>query len=147
MTYFADLAPIGYLGKNSGKALAVGWLEADHDYPRGAVGPDVVAALERLYQHTWQPVTAAGWHDCSLCGRKPEDGPITREIGGERELLGAKNLLVPAGSVIYAAPSLILHYIENHGYRPPDEFLEALRALDPTEEGYKAECVRIWYGT
>jgi hypothetical protein len=69
-----------------------------------------------------------------------------REIGGRKELLGVKNLLVPAGDVIYAAPSLIIHYIEHHGYKPPDEFLAALAALDPTGDGYRADCERIWNG-
>ncbi len=147
MTYFADLAPFTYLGPCSGDARAVGWLEAEHDYLRGDVEPGVITALERLFQHAWQPVTTAGWHDCSLCGRKLEDGPITREIAGTHELLGVKNLLVPAGSVIYGAPSLIIHYIEDHGYQPPDEFLEALRLLDPTVDEYQAECERIWNGS
>ena len=146
MTYFADLAPFTYLGPCSADALAVGWLEADHDYVRGDVPPDVVVALERLFQHAWEPVTAKGWHDCSLCGRQPGDGPITREIAGRRALVGAKNLLVPAGSVMYAAPSLVIHYIEDHGYKPPDEFVAALRALDPASDEYPAECARLWNG-
>jgi hypothetical protein len=145
VTYFDDLAPCTYLGPSRGCALAVGWLEAGHDYAHGRVEPDIVAALARLFEHAWEPVTTHGWHDCSLCARQPEDGPITREIAGQRELLGVKNLLVPFRGVIYAAPSLIIHYIEAHGYRPPDAFVEALGAIDPTAAHYRAECERLWF--
>jgi hypothetical protein len=146
MTYFADLAPFIYLGRSAGDVRGVGWLEGDHDFVCGDVPPGVVTALEQLFLHAWQPVTAAGWHDCSLCGRKESDGPLTREIGGTRHLMGVANLLVPAGDVIYAAPSLIIHYIEDHRYRPPDAFLEALAAIDPAADAYGSECERIWYG-
>jgi len=33
---------------------------------------------------------------------------------------------VDGHGVNYAAPTLIVHYIENHKYRPPDEFIEAV---------------------
>jgi len=144
VTYFADLAPFTYLGPTKGPALAVGWLEADHGYERGEVVLGVVEALERLFVHAWEPICAGGWHDCSLCPRKPTDGPITREIAGRRELLGVKNLLLPAGDVIYATPSLVIHYIEDHGYKPPDEFIKALLELDPAADEYEAECRRLF---
>ncbi len=31
---------------------------------------------------------------------------------------------------VYAAPTLIYHYMKNHNYRPPNEFLEALDEMD-----------------
>jgi hypothetical protein len=61
-------------------------------------------------------------------------------------LIGARNLWVPTKECVYVTPSMIAHYIRNHGYRPPDEFivavmsfprtrtrdyLDALRAVDP----------------
>jgi hypothetical protein len=146
MTHFADLAAFTYLGPCAGDARAVGWLEAEHEFVRGDVPSDAMGRLELLFQHAWQPVYAKGWHDCSLCGFTVKNPPIMREIGGRKELLGVKNLLVPAGDVIYAAPSLIIHYIEDHGYKPPDEFLEALATIDPTQDEYRAECERIWNG-
>lgn len=33
---------------------------------------------------------------------------------------------VTGGQVIFAAPVLIVHYIEDHGYLPPAEFLRAV---------------------
>jgi hypothetical protein len=43
--------------------------------------------------------------------------------------LGSAEIRVPgSGGRIYAAPDLIYHYVEAHGYRPPDEFVEAVMA-------------------
>lgn len=41
-------------------------------------------------------------------------------------------LWLPGRDVWYAAPITILHYIAEHAYRPPDEYLEAIDLLDPT---------------
>ena len=103
-----------------------------------------IAQLERLILHGWQPVCAAGWHDCSLCGRKPTDGPLMRPIAGEPTMIGAANLFVPASDVLYVAPSLVIHYVEDHGYLPPEEFLVALRAVEPTSARYRQACRRLW---
>ncbi|AVT38709.1 hypothetical protein [Plantactinospora sp. BB1] len=38
----------------------------------------------------------------------------------------------PSGSgVMFAAPSLIWHYVTAHSYRPPTEFIEAVQQYDP----------------
>jgi hypothetical protein len=31
--------------------------------------------------------------------------------------------------IVYAAPTLVCHYIQAHGYFPPEEFIEAVRRL------------------
>jgi hypothetical protein len=35
---------------------------------------------------------------------------------------------VPGSGVTYVAPEGIIHYVERHDYRPPDEFCAALLA-------------------
>ena len=40
--------------------------------------------------------------------------------------LGASNLFVPTSEVLFVAPSLVVHYIDAHQYRPPDSFLDAV---------------------
>jgi hypothetical protein len=144
MTYFADLANCDYFRDDAPWLLSVGWLEAGHAYTQGPVAPEHVEALERLLVGTWQPVVAAGWHNCSLCGRTDYDKPFTRLIGGEHKLLGADNMFVPHGDRMYVAPTLVLHYIDAHGYRPPEEFLRAAAATDPTRPEYAAACERLW---
>lgn len=35
--------------------------------------------------------------------------------------------------VVYSAPSLVLHYLERHRYRPPEEFVRAVEERDGHE--------------
>ena len=136
MTHFADLTgdPIQH----------VGWLEAGQPYSRGAATPADVRLLERLVLRTWKPMFGShGWHDCTLCGRKPADGPIMRNIDGRATLLGGSEIYLPDGEILYSAPTLILHYIEVHEYQPPEAFLRALRAVDPGAPEYHARCGAI----
>jgi len=43
---------------------------------------------------------------------------------------------VPSGELLYIFPDLTVHYIEQHGYKPPEEFVTAILAspLPDTEE-------------
>jgi len=51
-------------------------------------------------------------------------------------LLGGAEIWIPDSSQGYfAAPDLIIHYIEEHQYLPPREFLSALAIVDPAELG------------
>ena len=127
----------------------VGWLDGAEPFSQGAVSVDDIALLEQLVIYTWKPpFCAAGWHDCTLCPRKPTDGPIMWDIGGKQTMLGATEIYVPAGQVIYSAPNLILHYIQDHGYCPPEVFLQAVRRIDPQSPDYHATCDaiagRVW---
>ncbi len=136
MTYFEDMSgdPIKH----------VGWLEAGRAYAKGEVPKSDVERLERLTLLTWKPpFRAHGWHDCTLCGRRPADGPMKRTIAGQSVLLGAWEIFVPDGNIMYSTPTLILHYIEDHGYLPPPAFLQALRAADPGAPAYTAACSAV----
>ncbi len=129
----------------------VGWLDADQPFLKGVLSADDVVLLERLVVHTWKPpLMAGGWHDCTLCPRKPTDGPILWDMDGQERMLGATEIYVPADEVMYSAPNLILHYMADHGYRPPQVFLEAVREVDPQSPEYHAACDtfsrRAWGG-
>jgi hypothetical protein len=45
--------------------------------------------------------------------------------------MGTANVFVPAGDVVFVAPSLLLHYIDSHEYQPPSEFQRAVKACPP----------------
>jgi hypothetical protein len=55
-----------------------------------------------------------GYHECEMCG---EGGPETH---GE--------FFIDLEGVRYILPDMVLHYITDHGYTPPDAFLSAVRA-------------------
>jgi hypothetical protein len=78
----------------------------------GEVSAEVYMKLEELLVDPWQPAVSAGLHPCDLCVYRPEKQ-------------GTKNLFVPGDQRVYVAPELILHYVNAHGYRPPQEFCEA----------------------
>jgi hypothetical protein len=100
---------------------AVGWLSAEHEFTNGEVAPRALDALRVLVSDGFCPVTLAGPHLCEFCSRVRDSG----------------NVLVPSGEVLYAAPAMVVHYIEAHGYQPPDAFVEAVLACPaPPQPAY-----------
>lgn len=121
MTHYADLSPCDYLPlADARKPLAIGWLDAESPYPKGDVDEQFMAKLVELLVDPWQPAVAMGRHECPFC--RFSGGPATFQFGNTTARMGVSNLFVPATGVIYVAPSLILHYIDSHGYAPPEEF-------------------------
>jgi hypothetical protein len=120
--FIADLSTEGYFVR--GEAIrAVGWLEGDHPYSRGSVPAPFLQRLKEQVESqrvepTFRIIMFLGWHDCSLC----PPGDRMRE---------SRNLLIPTPEVLYAAPAMIVHYIEDHDYRPPQEFIDAVMACPP----------------
>ena len=55
-----------------------------------------------------------GCHSCDFCGKA----------------LGFGSFGVPAGDKLYYAPDMIAHYVEQHDYDPPAEFIAAVRDGD-----------------
>jgi hypothetical protein len=119
MAYFADLSNYAYSGdrpKGPAVMLNVGWLAAEQPFPTGACPADFIARLRELAQ---KPVALMrGFHWCEFCPR-PIDWERTPRGSGEIRVSGVRG-------VTYAAPALVLHYVEAHGYRPPEEFIAAV---------------------
>jgi hypothetical protein len=131
MAWLADLSPCSDPGEYGALVLAVGWIDRDHDYTRGPVGPRFIGRLVELLEDPWQPRQTLGWHDCTLC--RLSRGPRTFEYQGRVVKLGVNNLFVPAPDQhrLYIAPSFILHAMDAHGYAPPMEFVRAVRRCPP----------------
>jgi hypothetical protein len=98
---------------------AVGWLAKGQSYRTGEVAPEFYAALHAHVCAAWQPVGMPGIHLCEFCSQPLPNG---RFVGGN------SNVWIPCADWVFVAPGLILHYIEVHGYRPPDEFIDAVLA-------------------
>jgi len=109
--HYPDLATECQVARGA-RVRAVGWLAEGHVFTRGDVDAKVIPALAQLRDEGWVHVAAAGPHECELCR-------------GARE---ARNILVPAPDVLYVAPAMVIHYIDDHAYRPPPEFVAAVLA-------------------
>ena len=74
----------------------------------------------------------AGWHDCELCHGKDEwypggeIGPLTEWQGRQQRIYGHGHFLIRYNDIVYLAPVMILHYILDHEYKPPDVFIDAV---------------------
>lgn len=111
--------------------LAVGWLEPDAPHEKGKTDAAFFARLIDFLEEPWQPFAAAGRHPCGFC--RLTGGPTSVSVEPERGPglsvdVGIANLFVPGRDVLYMAPSLIVHFIDAHEYKPPYEFVEAVMA-------------------
>ena len=60
------------------------------------------------------------FHLCEYCDKQMEGDKTVCAMGnGEIRVIGKDGQ-------VYSAPKLIIHYIEAHGYKVPDEFIEAV---------------------
>src|SRR5262245_4352681 len=122
MSHFVDLSPSGYFGRWEESLFAVGWLESDHEFARGAVGEDVFSALVRLWVDPWHARATARRQPCPSCRVRKGPGHLTYQ--GMSVPRGSANLFVPGRNKVFAAPPMILHYVDAHEYAPPAELLE-----------------------
>jgi hypothetical protein len=130
VTFYEDLSPYTHYGADSGASVRnVGWLEADRPFPVGPVGSPLAQRvfLSRLTAAAAAPTGPmfVGTHRCGLC---PAGGP-----SGSGEIRAT----MEDGTVL-AAPALVAHYVEDHGYRPPDAFVAAVCAGRTAVPDYQA---------
>ncbi|MEV6304072.1 hypothetical protein AB0M02_32035 [Actinoplanes sp. NPDC051861] len=132
MTHFEDLSPYEYWKKtwpqvapeHAEAMLNVGWLDPGVPYPKGRSAAEILAALR---EKALEPVRLMrGVHHCGFCdSRSPL--PFRSEISGRQGWLGNGELEVTAADgTIFVAPTLVVHYVGEHDYLPPQSFLDAL---------------------
>ncbi|MER7706097.1 hypothetical protein ABTX81_24785 [Kitasatospora sp. NPDC097605] len=167
MTFFPDLSPYSYLAEDgvahaggsyyasfvpSRRRINVGWLSGRHGYTTGPV-PD--GFLVRLLDiRRWQNVNLTrGFHVCELCPPgKEKAGLLTVEHKGDVLHLGNGEIRVPGTSgEVFAAPTLIAHYVDGHDYLPPVSFIDAVLLCPdgwmsgPDAPGVPADATRYDY--
>lgn len=117
MSYFPDF------GKEtavvSGPLIrAIGWLSAAQDFNVGSVPIEFSERLELICERWDEGVEALGWpvpgeaHTCELCG----------------DFHAAGSVGVPGEGILFVAPEMVAHYVDDHGYLPPADFVEAVLA-------------------
>src|SRR5438105_2495307 len=103
MSWYADLSTHTMVA-NGDHVRAVGWLSSSHPFPQGDSSPAFLARLRKFVRLAgdsadalWFPAFG-GVHLCELC----------------RGFHHGCNFGVPAGGVLYVAPAMIGHYVEEH---------------------------------
>jgi hypothetical protein len=130
MTHYADLSPYEYVKESVPAAVTavnVGWLEPGEEYPQGDVPDGFVEALATIVRDSRQ-MKMRGWHGCGLPHvGYTADYPIRVDVGGQKVALGGAEVRVVARSGEWMiAPDLILHYVSDHSYKPPADFIDAV---------------------
>ena len=112
-----DLAPyVGSVDEGLGYVpLLVGWLRRGQPFQTGSVPAGFMDRLLPFCHEANVVGRTAGRRPCELdrqCQLPPTH--LTAEI----RVIGDED--------IYAAPTLIYHYVTIHNYKPPDEFITAV---------------------
>jgi hypothetical protein len=135
MAYFEDLSDYDYLGPTSSgdRGKSVGWLERGYRFDTARPSEELLEALWRYCKISVRQTR--GIHSCDFC--KDELWYIA-ERNGEKLIIGSSEIRVFSKSgTIYAAPTLLYHYVESHNYSPPEEFVRAvLEEPDPAKPSY-----------
>jgi hypothetical protein len=126
MAYYPDLTPFEYHFVEE-PMLNVGWLSKGQPFRRGPVPLAFAHELRMLVRN---PVELTrGRHVCEFC-EPPLDlisAFPTYEDVWEMFRCGNGEIQVRGSSgVVYCAPELILHYVAEHQYQPPQEFIDAV---------------------
>lgn len=158
--YYKDLSPYRDGGADSDdmlnvypEILNVGWLGTAASFPTGLVRPELVDKLTEMtfldlidresVRHGFANVNIHMMHvrgapyGCPFCepaGREIRMRPdrLKYYSGSEDMVLGRNEMCIPAadGVIFYSFPTMLVHYIKDHGYLPPKQFLDALEAFD-----------------
>ncbi|MDP3508647.1 MAG: hypothetical protein Q8T09_11695 [Candidatus Melainabacteria bacterium] len=118
MTHYPDLST-SCMVEEGPRVRAVGWLNPLFPFDTGPVSPELIAKLQEQCANPFQPLRLRGYHDCEF------------KLNGSTECkaTGVKNLWIPgANGCLYVAPEMIIHYIQVHSYKPPEEFVQAALA-------------------
>jgi len=128
MTFVRDGEPFNLVvgDEPGGGLVAVGWLDASESFNQGPVPPAFVERLRRICRE--QTVNRSrGWHRCNLCPRDISPGlprPTTvASPEGEFTVGGAEIRISGPSGKGYAAPDMVIHYVEQHSYQPPSDFV------------------------
>lgn len=131
MTYYQDLTPYEYSPDPlvDPRPLNVGWLSREMPFEKGVTSQQFKDRLLEFCSDELVINIMRGFHACEFCNLSYEQWADKRNKPGEKNhwaSIGDGEIRVLGKSAVYAAPSLIYHYVIDHQYKPPDEFVEAV---------------------
>jgi hypothetical protein len=118
--WYEDLTKCDYFADERLNVMtAVGWLEKYKKFPSGKTKKKIYKKLCKLVVEAelWGTSHYMGYHECNIC-----------------QFQGFSNngeLCIPYKNRIYVSPLSIVHYINAHNYKPPEEFYEAVKQCPP----------------
>ena len=122
----------------------VGWLERGKEYSKGKVDTDILSKFASI-------LTATGNVDVHINRMRSLDSCALSGCNGIVVAcqsmsvdLGGSEIWLPSvkKGEYFACPSLVYHYIQEHDYQPPAEFLMAIESFD-LKVTYKAQVVYL----
>jgi hypothetical protein len=123
MAYFEDLTEYSYFHSGMRPNLKnIGWLAREYPFEKELASRNTLDLLWNL--SVVMVALTRGRHRCDLCEPR---AVISAERNGVCITLGSSEIRAfSSHGEVYAAPSLIYHYVNTHHYKPPDQFLRAL---------------------
>jgi hypothetical protein len=127
--YFQDLSPWTRFGETANQLIAIGWLDQSHPFTQATqanIDPAIIAKLQQLPKQAPVSIAFLSINECPYC----------------RETASDTSFVIPGDGFLYVYPSLLLHYIQAHGYAPPAAFCEAVLNCPPLDSPEYVEAVR-----
>lgn len=131
VTYYPDLSKYDYWRSTwppsepdgSTGWLNVGWLGKCHPFEKGSSPDGFLGMLVELAGHPER--LTRGVHQCEFCERKSPIKAITPS--GAIVWLGNGEISVDGpNETKFVCPTLIAHYVADHSYLPPRQFIRAV---------------------
>lgn len=97
------------------KSIAVGYLDITKEYRKGPVSQNFINKLRQVWS-TGGTLGSLGSHDCEFC---IDEG----NYEGRAKSSSEKVLIDKENNIAYKFPQMIFHYIEEHSYQPPEDFV------------------------
>ena len=146
--YFKDHTYYNYyVNKPLEMIINIGWLSYEHFYEMGDTEPEFIEKLteiiisDDIYDYKFNRIRCNA--PCNLCRECIEIPYINKKRNALMDMpLGHSELLIPSqvNNQYYASPGLILHYIRDHYYKPPQEYIDSVMALDLTQPFNAQDC-------
>jgi hypothetical protein len=115
MTWFPDMGTASMVDTGD-HIRAVGWLSDQYPYTQSKVSAEFLARLWDFARRWYDSTEALGWgffmglHSREFCD----------------EYMAGGNFGIPSNGLLFVAPQMVAHYVEVHGYCPPESFIAAV---------------------
>lgn len=94
------------------EVVSIGWLDTSHTIPAAAHHPAILDAIRARLSLIEAEHVGLGDHTCPFCSKVQGSGEY--------------RFYNPEKRRAYVAPALFFHYMEDHHYAPPREFIQAV---------------------